>query len=149
MALPVALIAAVATQILCQLYKVAHYSIRDRRLSFKYFFSAGGMPSAHSAFVTSLAVAVAIHSGVDSEVFAAVAVFGFIVMYDAYRLRGTVEKQSKIIKRLLAQRPDAAGGDTSVDDLPEMLGHTPQEIAVGVLVGAVLGAGFTLLLARL
>lgn len=143
-----ALIASVATQVLCQLYKVVYYSIRDERLSFKYFFSAGGMPSAHSAFVTSLAVAVAIHSGIDSEVFAAVAVFGFIVMYDAYRLRGTVEKQSKIIKRILAERP-AAAADHDADDLPEMLGHTPEEIAIGILVGAVLGAGFTLLLTRL
>jgi uncharacterized protein len=173
MRLPVSLIAAVATQVLCQLFKVFYYSRRDRRFSFRYFFTSGGMPSSHSAFVTALAVAIAVHGGLTSDVFAACAVFGFIVMHDAYRLRGTVEKQSKIIKQLVAEREIRIGGSAPAGEdtaqarvpstqipgpqnsaaleteLPEMLGHTVQEIAVGIVVGAVLGGGITLLLERL
>ena len=46
------LIVAVSVQLLCQLYKVAYYSIKNSRWEGFRFFSAGGMPSAHSAFVT-------------------------------------------------------------------------------------------------
>lgn len=147
MALPIVLITAVATQVLCQLFKVFFYSAKDGVYSFKYFFTSGGMPSAHSAFVTALAVSIALDSGIDSDVFAASAVFGFIVMYDAYRLRGTVEKLTKIIRGLLEDRKQ--GEEVERIDLPKMLGHTVPEIAVGIVVGIVLGGGFTLLLRHL
>ena len=168
MTLPIALIAAVATQVLCQLYKVAYYSSRDGEFSFSYFFTSGGMPSAHSAFVTALAPSIAISSGISSNLFAAAAVFGFIVMYDAFRLRGTVEKLTIIVRRLLEERAaaskaKAAVGSGGVDavshaapvsdgigvderELPKMLGHTVPEIAIGIVIGVVLGGGFTLLL---
>jgi len=140
MLLPIALIAAVTTQILCQLFKVFYYSARTGAFSFKYFFTSGGMPSSHSAFVTALSVALAIHDGIASDAFAVAVVFGFIVMHDAYRLRGTVEKQSRLLKVLLADRPSEAA------KLPEMLGHTLPEIAIGVVAGAAVGAGTTVLL---
>ena len=140
MQLPIALIAAIVTQLLCQLFKVFYYSARTGVFSFKYFVTSGGMPSSHSAFVTALGVALAIHNGVASDAFAVAVVFGFIVMHDAYRLRGTVEKQSRLLKLILTDRP------AETAELPEMLGHTPLEIAIGVLAGAAVGAGATLLL---
>ncbi len=171
MTLPIALIAAVATQVLCQLYKVAYYSAKDGAFSFSYFFTSGGMPSAHSAFVTALATSIAFSSGITSNLFAAAAVFGFIVMYDAFRLRGTVEKLTIIVRRLLEERAATAkfgaiGGVEEVDavshaasaaagievdegELPKMLGHTVPEIAIGIVIGVVLGGGFTLLLRHL
>lgn len=158
MHLPVSLIAAVATQLLCQLFKVVFYSIKDRRLSFHYFVTSGGMPSSHSAFVTSLAVAVALHDGIASEAFAVAAVFGFIVMHDAYRLRGTVEKQSRLLNALTASTKVAVGtartagnGGREAEDerLPEMLGHTLPEIGAGIATGALLGAAFTFALERI
>lgn len=167
MTLPIALIAAVATQVLCQLFKVFYYSAKDRAFSFSYFFSSGGMPSAHSAFVTALATAVALNAGIFSDAFAVAAVFGFIVMYDAYRVRGTVEKLTIIVRRLLEERTGGAahtqtgatvraatnGGDGSGSaeelELPKMLGHTVPEIAIGIVVGLILGGGFALLLRHL
>ncbi len=147
MKLPIALIAAVVTQTLCQLFKVALYSIRDRRVSFKYFLSSGGMPSSHSAFVTALCVALAIHNGIASDAFAVAAVFGFIVIHDAYRLRGTVEKQSKALNLLAESRPPEAR--PKIEQLPEMIGHTLPEIAAGLGAGGLLGGAFALLLQRL
>jgi acid phosphatase family membrane protein YuiD len=169
MSLPIALIAAVTTQVLCQLYKVVFYSTKDGVFSFKYFFTSGGMPSAHSAFVTALATSVALSSGVFSDLFAVCAVFGFIVIYDAYRLRGTVEKLTIIIRRLIEKqtrgphdRPsrEGAAGQKSPDmerilaaraadpieriKLPNMLGHTVPEIAVGIAVGLILGGVISL-----
>ena len=45
------------------------------------------MPSSHSALVCSLTLMVGLKTGFDSTLFAAVAVFAAIVMYDAMKVR--------------------------------------------------------------
>jgi uncharacterized protein len=126
----VALLAAVSVQILCQIFKLIYYSIAARRLDFSYLITAGGMPSAHSAFVSALTVSLGLWGGVHSEAFAVSCVFSLIVIYDAYRLRGTVEHHARVLKKLLADHP-ALGKE----ELSEMVGHTPKEILVGIFLG--------------
>lgn len=140
---PVSLAVAAAVQLACQLFKVVFYSVRDRRVGLRYFFSAGGMPSAHSAFVTALTVSVGMASGVGSELFAACCVFSLIVIYDSFRLRGAVEKQARALNALLARHPEVPAGK-----LTEMVGHSPAEIAVGIAAGGGLAALARLLLAQ-
>lgn len=132
--MPVAepLFVAVTAQVLCQIFKVVAYSIRDRRLELRYFTTAGGMPSSHSAFVTALSVAVGIARGFDSEIFAVSFVFSAIVIYDAYRLRGHVEQQAEVVNRLQERLAPAER-----EELSEMVGHSVSEIAAGILVGIV------------
>ena len=77
--LSVSLVSAVVVQVACQAFKVVFYSIRERRLAFSRFISAGGMPSAHAAFVTSLSVSVGLWNGVRSDVFAVACVFSLII----------------------------------------------------------------------
>jgi acid phosphatase family membrane protein YuiD len=125
------LLVAVAIQLGCQLFKVVYYSIREGRLEGWRLFSAGGMPSAHSALVTALAVSVGVRSGVASDLFAVAAVFGVIVIYDALRLRGAVGEHARVLNRLLALHPEAA----SLGPLREMVGHSPAEVAVGIAAG--------------
>jgi acid phosphatase family membrane protein YuiD len=149
MPLSLSLIAAVAMQLGCQLFKVVFYSLREGRFSFRWFFSAGGMPSAHTAFVTALAVSVGLYRGFSSETFAVAFVFATIVVYDILRVRAAVQAHSEILKTLLAERasgrasgpapdraPDGAG---QVPPLPAPVGHTRAEVLIGFAVGA-LGA---------
>lgn len=132
--MPIALplLVAVTAQILCQLFKVVVYSVRDRRFAPGYFTTAGGMPSAHSAFVTALTVAVGLSRGFDSELFAVAFVFSAIVIYDAYRLRGHVEQQAEVLNRL--QERIEPGERLP---LSEMVGHSVSEIVAGVAFGIV------------
>jgi len=135
------LVTAVAVQLLCQLFKVAYYSVREGGLRPHYFVSAGGIPSAHSAFVTALFVAVGMRSGPGSDVFAVAFVFGMIVIYDAYRLRGEVEKHARLLNRLvLRYHPQEPA------ELSEMVGHTVPEIVAGIATGAIFSIGVTLVL---
>jgi hypothetical protein len=121
---------AVAVQVACQLFKVAYYSIAGGRLELGRFVSAGGMPSAHAAFVTALSVSVGLRAGFASETFAVSAVFALIVIYDAFRLRGTVERHARAINALAAAHPGVAAADHS-----DLVGHTLPEIAAGVVAG--------------
>jgi acid phosphatase family membrane protein YuiD len=131
--LPWILITAASAQILCQLFKVIFYSVKEQKFSFKYLASAGGIPSSHSAFVTSLAVAAGLQNGFFSDIFAVCFVFGAIVIYDAYRLRGAVQKHAKLLNRLTARH-----FPNEHENLSEMLGHSLPEIAAGILAGGIL-----------
>lgn len=133
--LSVSLITAVAVQLACQAFKVVFYSIREKRLALSWFVSTGGMPSAHSAFVTALSVSVGLWSGFTSDLFAVSCVFSIIVIYDSFRLRGAVQHHARVLKMLTREHPDIPS-----EGIRENLGHTPLQMAVGVIVGGVLAA---------
>ncbi len=128
-ALPVALV----VMALCQTGKLIGRSIIRRRFAPEILFSPGGMPSGHSSFVTALAVGIGFDAGFDSALFALASVFAAIVMYDAIRLRGAVEKTTRKLNALIREiRPEAGA------DLPEHVGHNLAEVAVGALLGLVI-----------
>jgi acid phosphatase family membrane protein YuiD len=136
------LVSAVLIQLLCQLFKVVYYSFKERRLQIHRFFSAGGMPSAHTAFVASLTVSIGLNSGLGSEVFAVAFVFSVITVYDILRVRAAVQRHSEILAVLIADREAVGEGgrDRARLRLPPAIGHTPAEVGVGAVVGALAAA---------
>ena len=62
--------------------------------------STGGMPSSHSAAVTSLTTAIAYETGIDSPLFAVSAIFAVIVMFDATGIRFQAGQQAVIINQM-------------------------------------------------
>jgi uncharacterized protein len=129
------LLIAAGIQLSCQLYKLIACSLRDRRFGPEYFITAGGFPSSHSAFVAALATAVGLQSGFSGDAFAVAAVFGAIVIYDAIRLRGAVEKHARLLNMLTKKYyPEEH------QNLREMIGHKPGEVVAGVLIGGGLSA---------
>ncbi len=132
---PFALVTAVAVQLACQAFKVVLYSAREGRLALSWFVSAGGMPSAHSALVTSLAVSIGLKDGIGSGLFSVACVFGLITIYDAIRLRGAVQHHARTLALLVKKHPDI-----SVGELNTRLGHTLPEIVAGILAGGGLSA---------
>ena len=138
------LLSALAVQIACQLFKVVFYSIREKRLALFYFISAGGMPSAHSAFVTALSVSVGLWSGFRSDVFAVAAVFSIIIIYDSWRLRGAVAHQARVLTKLVERHPEVDAGEINT-----RLGHSLPEIAAGIAAGGGISALVHVLLRQL
>ncbi|TVR63056.1 MAG: divergent PAP2 family protein [Spirochaetaceae bacterium] len=139
------LVIAILTQVACQVYKVVYHSIRERELQLSYFVSAGGAPSAHSAFVTALAVSIGLRSGFGSDVFAVAGVLASIVVYDAYRLRGQVESHARAINDINHRLGDRFGvrlGGTGLES--ELVGHTIPEILMGITIGVISAVVFSL-----
>lgn len=66
-----------------QIIKVLLNLLLLRKLDVTRFVGAGGMPSAHSAFVTALTVSMGLNYGFDSAFFAISAALAMVVMYDA------------------------------------------------------------------
>jgi acid phosphatase family membrane protein YuiD len=129
-----AFLVAVSVQLACQLFKFIIYSIRDRKISPKYLVTTGGMPSAHSAFVTSLTVYIALEFGTGGPWFSVSLVFAIIVMYDALRLRGYVQNHAVALNRLRKFLP--AEQQEQLEVHSEMVGHSLSEILSGLSVGA-------------
>ena len=109
-----------------------HY-VHSRRVNLRYFVTAGGMPSSHSAVVVALAARVGVDTGLSSVPFALAAVFAAVVMYDAAGVRRAVSLQARVLNRMLTEMIEAQ--HFNEERLRELIGHTPFEVFVGALLG--------------
>ena len=120
-----------------QTFKVIYDLVTTHKFNFKRILGAGGMPSSHSAVVVSLATLIGKNEGLDSPIFALSLVLAFVVMYDAAGVRRAAGKQAKLLNKLI-ETPGLTTGEVS-EKLVEVLGHTPLQVIVGVLIGLVAG----------
>jgi hypothetical protein len=127
--------------LVAQSIKVIIYSLQERRLLLYYLVRMGGMPSAHSATVCSLATTVGILEGINSTIFAVSAFFALLVMYDAAGVRKTVGSHSGIINRMLDEL--FKGHPEFELRFRELIGHTRLEIAAGAILGILLALWWT------
>lgn len=109
---------------------------------FQVLFRTGGMPSSHSAMVTSLATVLGLQEGLGSPLFALAVITALIVMYDARGVRHQSGQHARILNQIL--RELFSGQPISEQELKELLGHTPIEVIVGSIVGVLYSAGLYL-----
>jgi acid phosphatase family membrane protein YuiD len=122
---------------IAQTLKVVHTLITERRINFRRFVGAGGMPSSHSALVTSLATTIGQREGWGASITALAWVFALIVMYDAAGVRRAAGRQAEILNRIVDDLYHQ--GRVREDRLKELLGHTPVEVVAGALLGVIVG----------
>jgi len=124
------------TWFLVQIFKVIRELLRDKKVNVKRIWGAGGMPSAHTACVSSFATSIGLTEGFGSPIFAFSVVFAFVVMYDAAGVRRAAGKQARVLNQII----ESEGKNINIQEkLVEFLGHTPVEVFVGALTGIVLG----------
>ena len=128
------LISAISAWAIAQTLKMVLFSILERKISWRRLIDTGGLPSAHSAFVTGLASSILIVDGPRSSTFAMAAVFALVVMYDAVSLRREAGKHADVLNELLLLSfiQDAF---KEREALKELLGHTPLEVVAGAALG--------------
>lgn len=114
-----------------QLIKLAVRTIKARKPLWRMLFDQGGFPSSHTAFVSSLAVAVYIAEGI-STAFVVSGVLAIVVVYDTLKLRANVADQANIINKLAKTKLD-----------------TKRHKAIDVIAGFVIGGGVALIVGLL
>ena len=122
---------------LIQTFKVIWDLVTTKKFNFKRILGAGGMPSSHSAVVTSLAVLIGKNQGFNSPIFALAVIFAFVVMYDAAGVRRAAGKQAQLLNKFV-NTPGLSGVQVQ-EKLVEVLGHTPVQVFVGALLGIIVG----------
>ena len=135
---PILLTGAVAW-LLSQVSKAIIYLIINKRFQWDRLFGDGGMPSSHSATVTSVAVITGLRCGLDSPIFAIAAILALIVMHDAMGVRQETGKQAKVINSMVELINSFGRGElTPEETLKEFVGHTRRQVLVGAVLGGVI-----------
>lgn len=136
------IIIPISTWFFIQLFKLIYDLVTTKKFNFKRILGAGGMPSSHTAVVTSLATLVGINEGFDSPMFAISVIFACVVMYDATGVRRAAGKQAKLLNKII-ETPGLTKVEVS-ERLVEALGHTPMQVVVGAFIGIVVGIVFSI-----
>jgi acid phosphatase family membrane protein YuiD len=134
-----------------QALKIPIHFFRNKKWRPGLFFQTGGMPSSHSAGVTSLTTYIALKRGIPTIDFALSLVYGLIVMYDAQGIRRQtgeltlkVNDLDQLIEKIKKDET-VKFEEKTPKKLKEMLGHKPEEVVGGALLGIMTGAlGFYL-----
>lgn len=138
------LLAALFSIFFAQFVKIPIHFLVTRKVDWNLFTSTGGMPSSHSAAVTSLCTAIAFETGLDSNLFAVATVFAVIVMFDATGVRFQAGQQAIIINQMrvdfqtfVNQTKDWGHkkSEEKLEELKTLLGHKPIEVFMGALTG--------------
>ena len=121
-----------------QSIKIAINCIKERRFNFRWVIGTGGMPSAHSSGVVSLATAVGIQQGFDSTIFIVALVFAVVIAFDAQGVRRATGQQAEILNKIM----DDIYWRRKIqeDRLKELIGHSPFEVFVGSIIGIIIAA---------
>ncbi len=136
--------------VIAQILKTIINAIVNKKFSFDRLIGDGGMPSAHSATVTALAVMCGFGSGFDSVTFGLATIFAVVVMHDASGVRleagkqaSSIIKMAEILNDFLAERDEKI----KTDKLKVLVGHTNWQVLCGALLGAVIAILYELILA--
>ena len=108
------------------------------------FWKTGGMPSSHSAIVMAVCVSIGIKEGTTSGVFMVALLFTFITMRDAVGVRRSSGIQSQKINEL-GKLLEENGTIEKYTPIKEVNGHTPMQVVLGSLLGALIGFSMSLL----
>jgi len=132
------LITGIAGWAIAQLLKTIIYALVNRSLDLSRLTGDGGMPSSHSAIVTSVAVMTGFECGFDSAFFAIAAVIALVVMHDAMGVRLETGKQAQVINEMFELLDRLSEETLSMDvKLKEFVGHTPLQVAAGCILGII------------
>ena len=112
-----------------------------QRLLLEDIVVTGGMPSAHSATVTALCLSILWTEGWRNSIFVVAVVLAVVVVRDSLGVRRTAGEEGKTINSIIRL------AHVRTPPVHYSLGHTPTEVAVGMVIGAlaalaILATGF-------
>ena len=131
-----------------QVIKTTVNSVVLKKFAWKRMFGDGGMPSAHSATVTSLAIVVGDACGYGSSIFGLATMFAIVVMHDALGVRRETGKQAESIltmAEVIKDYVDEPDMDLKTEKLKVLVGHTPLQVVCGSLLGLVIALGYIII----
>lgn len=131
------LITGVSSWFIAQILKTIIYAIINKKIDLLRLIGDGGMPSGHSATVTSVAMISALVYGTGSFQFAVTAILAVIVCHDATGVRLETGKQAMMINELVKAFEVFSTNDLPEVKLKEFVGHTPIQVFAGILIGIV------------
>ncbi|MDR1748224.1 MAG: divergent PAP2 family protein [Spirochaetaceae bacterium] len=107
------------------------------------FWRTGGMPSSHSALVSSVSTSIGFRSGVTSDVFVLSLCFALVVIRDAVGVRRSSGLQAHTLNEIGKRLEEEAL--LTFKPVKEIQGHKPFEVITGCFLGFFVGVAFSTL----
>ena len=126
---------ALSSWAVAQVVKTILHLIINKKLDMSRLFGDGGMPSGHSATVTSLATYAALAKGPGSFEFAVCGILAIIVCHDAMGVRLETQKQGLLLQDLVEAFEALSDQDIPEVKLKRFVGHTPIQVIAGMILG--------------
>jgi len=126
-------IAALISVVAAQLFKPVVHFLKEGEFRFLRVLDTGGMPSSHTALVTTLTVGVGVYQGVNSVLFGITLIFSLYFIFEATGLRQEVGNQAKVLNEIIDKVSKTHHLDAS--ELRELIGHTWAEVLGGLALG--------------
>lgn len=118
-----------------QVLKTIIHAVINKKIVWERLIGDGGMPSGHSATVTSMATFAALRCGANSYEFAIAGILAVIVCHDAMGVRLETGKQAVIINELLEAFEKLTEDELPEQKLKTFVGHTPIQVLAGIALG--------------
>ncbi len=135
--------------LIAQVFKTIINAAINKKVSFSRLVGDGGMPSGHSATVSSLAVMCGFNAGFGSVEFALAVMFAIIVMHDALGVRRETGKQAqsiinitKMLNEIIAEQDK----EIKNEKLKVLVGHTPLQVVLGSILGILVALIYQLII---
>lgn len=129
------LVVGISSWAIAQVLKVFIHAFIYKKFDITRLFGDGGMPSGHSATVTSVATMCGLALGCDSAEFAISAILAIIVCHDATGVRRETGKQAVLLNELVEAFEVFSKKELPEVMLKEFVGHTPVQVAAGIIIG--------------
>ena len=129
------LLTGISAWLVAQVLKVIIHAIIYKRFDITRLFGDGGMPSGHSATVSSLAAICGIVYGTHCFEFALSVILAIIVCHDAMGVRLETGKQAVLLNEIIESFNVLTTKELPEVKLKEFVGHTPIQVISGILLG--------------
>ena len=133
------IVAGVTAWLNAQVLKTIIYWVVNKKFDIWRLFGDGGMPSGHSATVTSIAMISGLIYGTGSFQFAISTMLAVIVCHDAMGVRQETGKQAKVLNEIMKSFDILSKDALPEVKLKEFVGHTPFQVFTGIIIGIVHG----------
>ena len=121
---------------IAQILKVFIHLIVVKKFELSRLFGDGGMPSGHSATVSSLATITGLMCGFGSFEFAVSGILAIVVCHDAMGVRRETGRQAAILNEIMGYFENLVSNDNLPGEkLKEFVGHTPFQVLAGIILG--------------
>lgn len=129
------LLTGLSSWFIAQLLKTVLYAVVNKKLDWGRMVGDGGMPSGHSATVSSVAIMSGLMCGFSSVEFAVAAIIAIVVCHDAMGVRQETGKQAVLLNEMTKIIEILSKDELPEVKLKEFVGHTPLQVYAGVSIG--------------
>lgn len=128
-------LAAIVSGVAAQALKPFVDALNKRGFNPLRVLDTGGMPSSHTAVVTTLTTGVAYYQGVSSPLFGISLIMSLYFIFEATGLRQEVGHQARVLNEVVERLKVTGSHHVEPEVLRELIGHTWIEVFAGLGLG--------------